>query len=72
VVQPVVEKLGCGRVRGLAENDPHSQGATIECLSTKIDEVNNFYLSFLGKIFNRYPIISIACIFLYEFSVPQR
>lgn len=38
--QPVVEKLGCGRVQGRAENDPHSQGGTIACLSTKIDEVD--------------------------------
>jgi hypothetical protein len=66
MVQPVVEKLGCGRVRGRAENDPHSQGATIECLSTKIDEVNNFYFSFLGNIFIKYPSIVIACIFLSE------
>jgi hypothetical protein len=50
VVQPVVEKLGCGRVRGRAENDPHSQGATIECLSTKIDEVNHFFIFFLAVL----------------------
>ena len=41
-VQPVVEKLGCGRVQGRAENDPHSQGATIACLSSKVDEVKFF------------------------------
>jgi hypothetical protein len=41
-----VEKLNCGRVRGKAENDPHSQGATIACLSTKIDEARKLNLAF--------------------------
>ena len=48
-VQPVVEKLGCGRVQGRAENDPHSQGATIACLSSKVDEVK-FYKRFFTII----------------------
>jgi hypothetical protein len=48
---------------GYADPDPHPD---------RHQNVMDPQHCFLGNIFNKYPTIAIVCIFLYEFSVPQR